>query len=362
MRATRADINLDRLLNNAALLQAKAGERQMMCIIKADAYGHGVIPVLHTLMNQGYRYFGVATFEEALELRAESDEIEILILGGITTSDIQLAHAKRIHVSLHHLSDLEMMEQHNLTGYCHLKIDSGMHRVGLQPKDIPDLAKRLIARKPVGIFTHLARADETDKTAAWKQIDTFKTVVDYLQSAGADFQWIHYANSAAILSVDLSFSNMVRAGIALYGLNPSPEVTNDGLQPLMRLVSRVSDVRWIEPGEGVSYSHRFIARQPTQIATLPLGYADGYKRQMSSNVEVFIRGQRCPQVGNITMDQIMIDVTGLDVSVGDEVELFGDQIHCDELAQAAGTINYEIVTTLGKRVRREYISGGDHGL
>ena len=357
MRGTRAVIDLERLADNANYLRQKADGRDVMCIIKADAYGHGVLPVLHTLSHQGFRHFGVATYEEAVELREASDDIEILILGGITTSDIPLAHERRIHVALHHESDIQMMEKSGLTGYCHIKIDTGMHRVGFLPEDIPALAERLVALKPVGIFTHLARADERDKTATLIQIERFRGVLDVLGGAGADFRFIHYANSAGILDLDLSFTNMVRAGIALYGLNPSHEVTDAHLQPIMQFLTRVTDVRRIDPAEGVSYSHRFIAEQPTMVATLPVGYADGYKRPMSGKIDVLIGGKRCRQIGRITMDQIMIDVTGHDVQVGDEVELFGDGIHCDELAQAAETINYEIVTTLGKRVRREYIKG-----
>lgn len=333
-----------------------------MCIIKADAYGHGVVPVLHRLMKEGFTQFGVATFEEALELRAESDEIEILILGGITTEDIVLAHQQRIHVAIHHVRDIEMMEQHGLKGLCHIKIDTGMHRVGFLPEQIESLAERLIALEPVGLFTHFARADEVDKTATMKQVERFKRVYEYLLEAGANFKFVHYANSAAILDLDLSFTTLVRAGIALYGLNPSAEVTDEHLIPVMKFLTRASDVRRIEPGEGVSYAHNFIAKQVTEVATLPVGYADGYKRQMSLKVEAFTHGQRVKQLGNITMDQIMIDVTGLGMQVGDEVELFGDNIHCDELAQAAGTINYEIVTTLGKRVRREYLEGSEHGV
>lgn len=357
MRGTRAVIQLDRLAHNANYLRQKADGREMMCIIKADAYGHGVIPVLHRLMKEGFTQFGVATFEEALELRKESEEIGILILGGITTEDIPEAHAKRIHVAIHHETDLAMMEQHGLKGYCHIKIDSGMHRVGFQPEQVKALAERLVAIEPVGIFTHFARADEIDKTAANKQIERFKEALGVLQEAGAIFKFIHYANSAAILDLDLSFTTLVRAGIALYGLNPSPEVTDDNLQPVMKFLTRATDVRVIEPNEGVSYTHNFIAKEQTKVATLPVGYADGYKRQMSMKVDVFTHGQRVKQIGNITMDQIMINVTGIDMQVGDEVELFGDNIHCDELAKAASTINYEIVTTLGKRVRREYSEG-----
>lgn len=362
MRATRAVIDLNKLAHNAKLLSQKAQGRDMMCIIKADAYGHGAIPVLHSLVEQGFHYFGVATLEEAMELRQANDEISILILGGITVDDIPQALAHRIHVALHNLAGLEVMEQHGLEGFCHIKIDSGMHRVGFLPQDLPALAERLVKIKPVGIFTHMARADETDKTPSLKQVEAFRQAVSILEAAGAQFEHIHFANSAGILSLDLSFSTLVRAGIALYGLYPSPETAHPGLQPVMSLMSAVSDVRLIDADEGVSYSHRFIAQQPTKVATLPIGYADGYKRNMSMKVSAWLHDQLRPQIGRITMDQIMLDVTGLDVKVGDEVELMGDHVTADDLALAADTINYEIVTNIGKRVRREYLERRPDGI
>ena len=362
MRATRAVIDLNKLAHNIKLLSQKAEGREVMCIIKADAYGHGAIPVLHSLVDQGYHYFGVATLEEAIELRQANDEISILILGGISVDDIPEAYRHRIHVAIHNLAGLEVMEKHGLEGLCHLKIDTGMHRVGFLPEDLPALAKRLVRIIPVGIFTHMARADETDKTAALKQVTAFRQAVAVLEAAGAQFDLIHYANSAGILEMDLSFSTLVRAGIAMYGLAPSGEVGDERLQPVMQLLSAVSDVRQIDVDEGVSYSHKFIAERPTKVATLPIGYADGYKRNMSMKVSAWINGEMWPQIGRITMDQTMIDVTGMDVKVGDEVELMGEHITADDLAKAADTINYEIVTNIGKRVRREYIERRSDGI
>lgn len=362
MRATRAVVDLNKLAHNIKLLSQKAEGREVMCIIKADAYGHGAIPVLHSLVEQGYHYFGVATLEEAIELREANDDISILILGGISVDDIPEAYARRIHVAIHNLAGLEVMEKHGLEGMCHLKIDTGMHRVGLQLDDLPALAERLVKIKPAGIFTHMARADETDKTAALKQVSAFRQAVAVLEAAGAHFEHIHYANSAAILSLDLGFTTLVRAGIAMYGLAPSDEVGDEGLQPVMQLLTAVSDVREIDAEEGVSYSHKFIAKRPTKVATLPVGYADGYKRNMSMKVNAWINGELRPQIGRITMDQTMLDVTGMDVKVGDEVELMGEHVTADDLAKAADTINYEIVTNIGKRVRREYIERRDDGV
>lgn len=362
MRATRAIIDLSRLVRNTKRLEQRVGGRQLICIIKGDAYGHGAVPVLHSLVAAGYESFGVASLEEALELRQENPEISILIMGGISLEDIAEAHANRIHFSLHNAQVLEQMEALDLYGYCQVKVDTGMHRVGFLPEELPALAERIARRKPSGIFTHLAQAEIVDKTPSLKQVERFRQAVSILQLAGADFEIIHFANSAAGIELDLSFSTHVRAGIVMYGLNPSESVHLAGLEPVMSFKTRISDLREIGPEEGVSYSHQFKASQPTLVATLPVGYADGYKRILSGKTRVFVGGAYRPQIGTITMDQSMIDVTGMDVAIGDEVELFGDHVTADELAQVAQTIHYEIVTNVGKRVRREYIERKNDGL
>ncbi|WP_459129542.1 alanine racemase [Guggenheimella bovis] len=353
MRSTHAIIDLNAIVANAKLLKERA-KKDMVCIIKADAYGHGVLPVYKRFLKEGFHFFGVATFEEAMELRNASKDSDILVIGDTPVEDFKAAAENNICVAIHEIHGLKAaLEIPNLR--CHLKIDSGMHRIGFQLKDLEHIGNDVLKLKPEGIFTHIARADEVDKAAAMKQVNTFKECVDFFTSKGHTFRWIHFENSASILEIDPAYSNLVRGGICIYGLNPSGEVTEKDLKPALSLYTKIVDVREIEVGEGVSYSHIFRATRPTKVATLPIGYADGYKRQMSTKAEVYAGGKRLPVIGRITMDQIMIDITDTDLKVGDEVELIGPHVTCDELAKWADTINYEIVTNLSKRVRREYI-------
>ncbi len=353
MRATQAVIDLQKLIHNARHLQKKAQGREMMGIIKADAYGHGVIAALNALKGIGWKYFGVATIEEALEIREEDGVVDVLILGTTSPEDFSLCAEKNISFAVHDRASLDEVLALKGSAKVHIKVDTGMHRVGFSLEELMECADEIRALKPVGIYTHLARADEEDKTSALSQVTIFEKAVNRLKEKGVDFQWVHFANSAAILEMDLSFSNMVRAGVALYGL--APGAPHAELEPIMRWESRVLAVREIEAGEGVSYGHRFVAEAPRRIATVPVGYADGYKRQMSGRIAAWIDGKQCPQIGRITMDQAIFDITDTQAQVGDEVELMGEHIPCDRLAEAADTINYEIVTTLGKRVRKVYV-------
>lgn len=356
MRPTVARIHMNNLKHNVELLKKKAEGRTFLAVIKADAYGHGALKCLDYLYKEGIRYFGVATFGEALELRAAYEDIFILVMGATDPSDYEEAARKNIRLPIFDLPSLDNYLALEEKGPIHIKIDTGMRRVGLTPQEFKDNLDKIKALKAEGIYTHLARADEEDRTSAYKQIEIFNELVDFSEKQGLSFDFIHYANSATTLSLDLGKTNMVRPGVALYGLAPDGQ-TDFGLKPLMTLHTKVLSIREIDEGEGVSYGHTFVADSPRRIGTLPLGYADGYKRQMSRKARVYVAGAYAPQVGNITMDQTMIDLTGTDAKVYDEVELMGQHVTCEELAQAAGTINYEIVTTMGKRVDREYIYG-----
>lgn len=352
MRATEAVINLKKLKKNARFLQEKAQGREVMGIIKADAYGHGVISVMEALTDLGWGQFGVATIEEALELREVNKDIDILILGTTSPEDFSLCAEENISFAVHDKKSLKTALALSAPAKVHIKVDTGMHRVGFSPEELMDSFEEIASLHPVGIYTHLARADEEDKSSALSQVAVFEDCVEKLKNKGLTFRWVHFANSAAILEMDLSFSNMVRAGVALYGL--SPGVLHPELEPVMNWRSQILAVREIEAGEGVSYGHKFVAESPRRIATVPVGYADGYKRQMSGKIAAWIDGKECPQIGRITMDQVIFDITDTQAQVGTEVELMGEHITCDRLAEAAETINYEIVTTLGKRVRKVF--------
>ncbi|NLY37367.1 MAG: alanine racemase [Tissierellia bacterium] len=354
MRPTRARIHLYRLKKNMEIMKQRSGERTFLAVIKADAYGHGALKCLDYLYEQGVRHFGVATFSEALELRSAYEDIYIMVLGATDPSDYEEGARKNIRLPIFDLPSLEHYLTLEEKGPIHIKIDTGMHRVGLQPQEFIEHIEKIKSLNAEGIYTHIARADEEDTSSAYGQIARFNELLDFCDKQGLKFTFIHYANSATILNLELGRTNMVRGGIALYGLAPDGK-ENFGLEPVMSLYSAILSIRDIPPGEGVSYGHTFVASRPSRVGTLPLGYADGYKRQMSRKVRVYVAGTYAPQIGNITMDQIMIDLTDTKAKLYDEVELMGEHIPAEELARAAETINYEIVTTMGRRVDREYI-------
>ncbi len=353
MRATEAIIDLKKLKHNALFLQKKARGREMMGILKADAYGHGAVTVMETLIEIGWRHFGVATIEEALELREANAEAEIFLLGAVSSEDFPLCVEKALAFPVHDRVSLEAALALKGSAKIHIKVDTGMHRLGFTPAQLHEHFEEISSLEPVGIYTHLARSEEEDKSSALSQVAQFQAIVEELVEKGLSFEWIHYANSGALMEMELSFSNMVRAGVVLYGFSPG-ESLHPELLPIMSLKSRILAVREIEAGEGVSYGHTFVAQRPMRLATVPIGYADGYKRKMSGRIASWIDGKECPQLGRITMDQTIFDVTDTQARVGDVVELMGEHIHCDRLCEAAETIKAEFVATLGKRVRRVY--------
>lgn len=355
MRQTVAEVNLSALEHNVNILRAHAGSREFLSMVKADAYGHGVIPVVRKLVEMGLQYFGVATLEEALEIRREFPDVEIMICGDIGPEDFKEAEEENIIITLHSLTDMKRYVDDKRRTRTHLKIDSGMHRIGLQLKDLPEAYELVRSIKPEGIFTHVAKADELDRTSAEKQVSIFKEAVELFSREGIHFKYVHFSNSAGLVNLDLSFTNFARAGISLYGYKPSKDVGAENLRPILSLYSEISDIRELEAGEGVSYSHIFVTDQPSTIATMPIGYADGYKRNLSNRSRVYIGGEYYPQVGRITMDQTMVDVTGSSVKLRDPVELMGEHVTADELAEMLDTISYEILTSIGKRVPRRYV-------
>ncbi len=355
MRSTYAYIDVNALKNNLELLREKAGDRKFMAIIKANAYGHGDIEMLERLYDMGVRHFGVSTLYEALRLREVKSDIYILMIAPSNRLDFSTAYKYDIAVAIQCKEDLDEYLSLDNRPRAHLKIDTGMHRIGFTFNEALSITNLIKDAGLDGIFTHLARADEVFRSSADKQIDMFKEVVDHYKKNGIDFEYIHFANTATTIGFDLSFSNMVRCGIGIYGLNPSFERKLEGLTPILSLYSEVASLRTIETGEGVGYGHKYTADGKRTIATVPIGYADGYRRCMSSKADVAINGSICPVVGNITMGQIMVDVTGRNVKIGDQVEIIGKNITVEELASNANTINYEIVAGLQTRLKRIYV-------
>lgn len=369
----QANINLDAIRYN--LLEEKKiihPDTKMMAIIKADGYGHGAVPIAHAIDHIVDAY-GVAIIEEALELRNAGITKPILILGytsdlyatdlienKITQTIFQYKMAKK-------LSDQAVKE--NKKALVQIKLDTGMNRLGFQPcmESIDTICE--ISKLPgitiTGIFTHFACADITDKTSAYKQLETYLSFYKQLEERGVCIPIKHVANSAATLEMPEANLNMVRSGISTYGLYPSDEVYRENvqLQPAMELKSKVVFVKTVEKGIGIGYGSTFITKQKTIVATIPVGYADGYPRALSNKGRVLIHGKSAPIIGRVCMDQFMVDVTEIpNVKEGDSVTLVGtdgtESITVEELANESYSFNYEFVCDISKRVPRIYYQEG----
>lgn len=343
-------------------------------VIKADGYGHGAKKIAQTLLDNGADRFAVAVLDEGIELRQAGFKVPILILGFTDKERAKEVVENELEQAVYSWELAEALSKEassqGKTAKIHIKVDTGMGRIGLQPNsDSVRLIKKISQLPNIaieGIFTHFAVADAVDKEFTKGQYEKFSWICGELEKEKVNINVRHCGNSATIIDLPDMHMDMVRAGIMLYGLKPSDEVMLDRLElrQVMSLKVRISHVKEIEAGQSVSYGRKFIADKKTRIASLPIGYADGYTRMLSGKAEALVKGKRVPVVGRICMDQCMIDVTGIeDVKVGDEVVLFGKQegnfIHIDELADKLGTINYEIVCMISKRVPRVYVKGGE---
>ena len=363
-----AGINLDNIYMNMNELKENTAEgTQMVAVIKADGYGHGAVPVAKTIDDLVAAY-AVATIDEALNLRRHNIDKPIYILGFIYEHRMKDAILNDVRMTVY---DVEMAKQiskeasqMNKNAYVHIKIDTGMSRIGFATTDeaVADICE--IAKLPnivmEGIFTHFAASESADKKAATMQLESFNSFNEKLASNGIDIKIKHCSNSAGIIDMPMANMNEVRAGIALYGMYPSDEVNKRAvmLRPALELKSHVIFVKDVPAGVGVSYGSTFITDKPMKIATIPLGYGDGYPRNLSNKGYVLIKGVKCRILGRVCMDQFMVDVTDLDVKKGDVVTLVGkdgdESITVEELAALAGTFNYEFVCNLGKRIPRVY--------
>lgn len=374
IRPVWAEINLDNLAHNMREIRRLADKKAMVtAVIKADGYGHGAKHITDTLLKNGADRFAVAVLDEALELRESGVEEPILVLGYTPPEKVKDIVKYDIHQAVYSYELAESISKEavkqNKKAKIHIKIDTGMGRIGLKPdEDSVNMIKEISILPNLvmeGIFTHFAIADEKDKNYTMEQFKKFTWICKRLEEEGVKINVRHCGNSATIIDLPEMHMDMVRAGIILYGLMPSQDVELEkiNLKQVMSLKARVTHVKEIEKDESVSYGRKFIASKKSKIASLPLGYADGYTRMLSGKAEALIKGVRVPIVGRICMDQCMIDVTGIDdVKVGDEVVLFGEQkgsfISIDELAEKLGTINYEIVCMIGKRIPRVYVKDG----
>jgi alanine racemase len=364
-RPTVAEIDLNALAYNLKGIRNKVGrDVKVMAVVKANAYGHGIVEVARFLQQRAVEYFGVANAEEGVVLREAGITAPIHVFTIPSTTQIPAFTSFGLEPTVGNETEARLLNmQARRSGKIlnvHIKVDTGMNRIGVKPRDVSKLVKALNGLKQLeikGVYTHFATADRRDKSFSKQQLALFHQSLDALCTAGIVPEVVHTAGSAGILDLPESYFSMVRPGIMMYGYYPSDETTESvRLKPVLSLKSRVSVVKWIEPGESVSYGRRFIANRRTRIATLPVGYADGYMRILTGQSSALIGGTVFPIVGTICMDQLMVDVGKSDVRVGDEAVLIGRQgrktITAWDLASKIGTIPYEICTNISSRVPR----------
>lgn len=361
-RHVAAYIRIEALRSNFRKLKALAGKARVCAVIKADAYGHGAALVSRILEEEGVEYLAVAFLEEALELRRAGVGSPILVLGVTDPSnaDDVVSHSLTQTVADEALAVAlsSAARRAGKTAKIHIKIDTGMHRQGIGLNELPAFARRAAGLASVeieGAYSHFADADARDGSFTAIQFSRFLQGLDILNAEGLNIPLRHVANSAALLHHPETCLDMVRPGILLYGLSPDGSVEPpEGFSPVMRLCASVVSLRWIEPGESVSYGRIFTARRRTRLALLQIGYADGYRRGLSNRAWAMIRGEKCPQVGRVCMDQTLFDVTDVPcVKAGDEATLFGAPgMYAGHLASIESTIDYEITCGVTKRVPR----------
>ncbi|MFW6051511.1 MAG: alanine racemase [Myxococcota bacterium] len=362
LRPTRAEVDLGAVAHNLCTVRRAAGRSRVLAVVKADAYGHGMVPVAARLQREGVDGFGVALAEEGLELREAGISADILVLNGVYGG----AHAAVLEAGLspvvYDLSDVDAFRRvaRGRPFGVHLKVDTGMSRLGVPLDRLEGFLDRLARMGPVrveGVMTHLSSADADDEVTDL-QLRRFGAALEQVAARGHRPRLVHAANSAATFRRPDARFEMVRPGIALFGHPPAPDVQAD-LKPAMRLRTEVIALRDLPPGAQIGYNGTFRVARPTRLATLPVGYGDGLFRGLSNRGAVLVRGRRCPIVGAVSMDLTTVDVTDAPgAAVGDEVVLLGaqgtQQITAGEIAGWAGTIPYEVLTNVSRRVPRFY--------
>lgn len=366
-RPVWAEINLSAIAHNVQQIKSLLKPETRFCaVVKADAYGHGAIEVAKIALASGADRLAVAILNEALELRLAGISVPILVLGYTPPEQAQDAVANDIVLTVFS-QEVAMVISHAAVSLgrmakVHIKIDTGMSRIGIRPDCAGEFAASVAAMPGIeveGVFTHFAKADSGDKAYTYEQLSRFNKAVEGMRENGVQPLIHHVANSAATLDMPDLHLDMVRPGISLYGCWPSDEVVRHiQLKPAMFLKAKVGYVKEVPPSTPISYGCTYLTRGNCRVATLPLGYADGWTRALSGRASVLVRGQRAPIVGRICMDQCMIDVTHIPgVVPGDEVLLFGgNEIPVGEIANYLGTIDHEVLCGIGKRVPRSYIN------
>ncbi|SDX76997.1 alanine racemase [Ruminococcaceae bacterium YAD3003] len=365
------EIDLDALKHNfEEIKKATTPGTGILAVVKADAYGHGALETAKTLIDAGAAGLCLATIDEAVELRKHGIDVPMMTLGFTDPSRFKDAVRFEVEQAVYSYEIAEKLSEEAVkagkTCKIHIKLDTGMGRIGFKTDgtETDEIVKacKLPGLEPYGVFSHFAVADTDDDEYTNRQYELFMKQIGELESKGIHFAKKHICNSAGILRFPNMHLDLVRAGIILYGLMPpgcpEPAVKID-LKPVMNWYAKVIHVKTVPAGTSVSYGRHFKAEKQTEVTTVGIGYADGLSRRLSNGFELIIGGKKCPIIGNICMDMCMVDTTDLEVrpKIGDKVIVFGSQRSADELAEALGTINYEITCDVGKRVRRLYIGG-----
>ena len=370
LRPVWAEINLDNLEFNMRGIKKIAKSAEIFGVVKADGYGHGAVDIAPVLLENGATRLAVAVISEAVELRRSGIDCPIMILGYTPLSladDILKYDIEQTVFSYEYALELsKIAEKRHIKVKIHIALDTGMGRIGFLPeeKDVEDVYK--ISKLPnieiEGLFSHFSTADEANKEYTYNQFNNFNWFYEKLKNKGVSIMIRHIANSAAIMELPDTHLDGVRPGIILYGYYPSEEVNKENLElkPVMTLKTNIVHIKTLKKGEYISYGRKFRCEKDSVIATLPVGYADGYTRLMFGKAKVIINDEFAPVVGRICMDQCMVDITDISTAkVGDEVILMGESKNCkfnaDDIAKHINTINYEVVCMIGKRVPRVYI-------
>lgn len=355
------EINLSNLENNVLEIKKHLKDDvKLMAVIKADAYGHGAVMCAPVLLASGVDMFGVASIDEAQQLREAGITSEILVLGAVPVWAVEYATQNNITLSIFTDEHIEACRQTfvktNLRPKVHIKLDTGMNRIGVTRDVAIDFIKKVKKSEFIdlkGVFTHFANAEDREKTQ--KQIDIFKNIISQTDTSNLI---IHCANSAGLMGYEDIQFNMVRAGIILYGLMPDVvenPVFIPKLKPLINLKGRITNIHSIEENDGVSYGHTFVSDKKIKVATVPIGYADGVSRNLSNKISAFLNGKKIKQIGNITMDQIIFDIDNSNARTGDIISFFDEDYTIDEWAKLLNTINYELTCRLKVRLSRVYV-------
>ena len=363
MRPTWAEVDLGAVAHNVGLLVERAAPAEVCAVVKADGYGHGAVPVAQAALQAGASWLAVALIEEAVPLRDSGLTVPILLLSEVGPDEFDEVVALDLRPTVYTPAGVAAAAAEGAPLRVHLKVDTGMHRVGAAPEDLVDLARSVVDAPSLtleAVWTHCAVADEPDRPFTAEQLARFDAALDELAAAGIEVPLTHAANSAGAIAHPAARRSLVRCGIAVYGIDPSPELAGAlPLRPALSLRSKVRLVKRVAAGEGISYGLHHTFDRDTTVATVPVGYADGVRRRLGLlNQEVLIGGVRRPIVGVVTMDQLMVDCGDDEVAVGDEVVLLGrqgdEEVTVAEWAERLDTIGYEVTCALGPRIPRRW--------